>query len=311
MRDRASGAPIRGAFVTVVDSARSNRKGVLTDSVGRYVLRAPAGNTRVRVELIGYETVTRSTVVPQTGAASLDLAMGIQPITMTELHAQTTRRCTIRPEAAELTARLWDEVRKALRVASWTERMQPVRLETRSWERTLEPYSMKVLAEKTWLGESRNKAWAAIDPDTLARYGFVRKLTGDSLLYYGPDADVLLSDAFLDTHCFSVVFGVDENKGLVGLAFKPVAKRKLQDIMGTLWLDPRTSQLRYIEYGYTNQPRMYDFPDVGGETHFRRLNNGAWIVERWYIRLPEVIRMPNDYKLRAYSESGGEVIAIK
>ena len=47
-------------------------------------------------------------------------------------------------------------------------------------------------------------------PDTLAPPAWI---------YYAPDAEVLLSDAFLENHCFQVLPPEEER---VGLAFRPL-----------------------------------------------------------------------------------------
>ncbi|MGQ0562884.1 MAG: carboxypeptidase regulatory-like domain-containing protein, partial [Gemmatimonadota bacterium] len=153
------------------------------------------------------------------------------------------------------------------------------------------------------------RAYAAVDADTLAAAGFVRAARADSVAFFGPDAEVLLSDAFLNTHCFIAVSGRDEARGLVGLSFRPIPGRKLADIAGTLWIEPRTSELRYIEFHYVGLPRALSVARAGGRTDFRRLSNGLWIVDRWYIRTPLVAAQLNDdFSVAALGESGGMII---
>src|SRR5438046_8757785 len=55
-----SGAPLVGASVVVVGTARS----VLTNEKGQYRLSVPAGAHSVRARLIGYEAVEQRGVVP-------------------------------------------------------------------------------------------------------------------------------------------------------------------------------------------------------------------------------------------------------
>jgi hypothetical protein len=132
------------------------------------------------------------------------------------------------------------------------------------------------------------------------------------VLYYGPDAEVLVADAFLDTHCFETRRGEADAAGLIGLAFAPVRGRKLPDITGTLWLDPKTSELRYIEFTYTGIDGGLNVKGVGGRTDFRRLPNGAWIVDRWYIRLPIPKRGPGGHLFASgLLEGGGEIVDAK
>ena len=107
----------------------------------------------------------------------------------------------------------------------------------------------------------------------------------DGSIYYAPDADVLLSDAFLDTHCMSLVEGEDEAEGLVGLSFEPTQDRGVTDISGVLWLDPADAELQWLDYQY----EFLDVPNserLGGKIRFSGLPDGTWIVRQWYIRMP-------------------------
>ena len=79
--------------------------------------------------------------------------------------------------------------------------------------------------------------------------------------------------------------------------------------MGTIWLDARGFELRFIEFRYTRLPQMPYAERVGGEVHFARLASGAWIVDRWFIRMPQVIVTPQSaVPRRQLFEEGGAVI---
>jgi hypothetical protein len=98
---------------------------------------------------------------------------------------------------------------------------------------------------------------------------------------------VLLSDVFLDTHCFHLAVQEDQPQ-TIGLAFEPVRPGGVPDIAGTLWLDRETAHLDFLEYRYT-WARFDEAQGVArGRVEFERLPNGAWIVRRWWIRMPEV-----------------------
>lgn len=74
----------------------------------------------------------------------------------------------------------------------------------------------------------------------LMQKGFVQQVA-DMMVYHAPDAHVLLSDEFLDGHCFSI--RREENrKGMIGLAFEPMPqRRRMRGMTGVLWLDERTA----------------------------------------------------------------------
>ncbi len=79
VRNRTSGEPVGGAQVNVVGSAI----GTVTSNVGRYTLvNVPAGEQQVRVEFIGFGTVTETVTVPAGGSVTLDLELRSEAITL-------------------------------------------------------------------------------------------------------------------------------------------------------------------------------------------------------------------------------------
>jgi hypothetical protein len=123
--------------------------------------------------------------------------------------------------------------------------------------------------------------------DDLLSNGFIRREPDGGYEYFAADASVLLSDRFLDTHCFRLE--VDENRpGQMGLGFEPVRAGGIPDIAGTLWLDAGTATLETLEYGYTWAPWREARGVARGHLEFEDLPNGAWIIRRWWIRMPQV-----------------------
>src|SRR5207253_2868634 len=225
------GAPVLGAFVALNDSAGAQRAAGLTGADGGFVLKAPYnGKFVVRAELIGHKTATQTVVTP---AVDLNLVLTFQPIALDAVEVGKDKQCTKETAVALQTQRLWDEVRKALRVASWTEKNGPG-FSTRAYQRRLHPNSLKIRSEQNTIGRSSDRPFQAVSLDTLEKYGFARNV-GDSTSYFGPDADVLLSDLFVNTHCFGVSFGHHETAGLIGLTFKPLKKDRRVEVNGTLW----------------------------------------------------------------------------
>jgi hypothetical protein len=320
--DESTNAPLNGVFVVLLDSIGRPRGGTLTDEKGFYAMRAPyEGSFALRAERIGHRsTTTAGFVLSAAQAHSVDIRVPIAPIGLAPIDVRAARRCEVRPEQGRRTAQLWEEARKALAVTQWVKTERPIRFEWRSYVRELDPHSLEVRTETTKHGVSAVSPYRAVSADSLARFGFVQN-SGQDVVYYGPDAEVLLSDVFLEQHCFRSVVGSGNTEGLVGLAFEPVRNRELRDITGTLWLDAKTLELHYLEFRYTNLPRSHNVRTLGGRTDFRRLSTGAWIVERWYIRMPmvaihqesaspalRVYREPT--ALRALREEGGEVSRI-
>jgi hypothetical protein len=80
--------------------------------------------------------------------------------------------------------------------------------------------------------------WRSRSTDSLHRFGYVVTDKDNSTVYYAPGLDVLLSNMFLEDHCFRLV----ADGPRVGMAFEPAPDRKrLSEIRGTIWLDRATS----------------------------------------------------------------------
>ena len=91
----------------------------------------------------------------------------------------------------------------------------------------------------------RSRRW---DPDSLERTGYVRAEPDTTLTYLAPDENVLLSESFLRTHCFSAPGAKDG--ALAELRFKPVRGRRLPDVEGSVFVDTLSGELRRIDYRY-------------------------------------------------------------
>lgn len=92
--DAQSGRPLQDAQVTVPGTGL----GVLSNANGRYLLlNVPAGQHSVRMDLIGYETMTQSASISAGQTATLDFAMtqdviDLEEIVVTGLGQETQRR---------------------------------------------------------------------------------------------------------------------------------------------------------------------------------------------------------------------------
>jgi hypothetical protein len=71
---------------------------------------------------------------------------------------------------------------------------------------------------------------------------------GKENVFYAPDEQVLLSDRFVEEHCFQVARGEGSSEGLFGLQFSPAKRRNVNDIAGTLWVDSASAELRYLDF---------------------------------------------------------------
>jgi hypothetical protein len=131
-----------------------------------------------------------------------------------------------------------------------------------------------------------------MDVADLGARGFVEPAQSaagqDSVVYYAPDAEVLLSDAFLESHCLRAVSPPPTRRGQLGLAIEPVPRRgeKRADVRGTLWIDTASFELRDFEFEYVDLPPSVPEGRAGGIVGFSRTADGAWYVDRWMISMP-------------------------
>lgn len=131
------------------------------------------------------------------------------------------------------------------------------------------------------------RPFQSLSPDTVAAAGYVIE-TATEASYYAPDAPVLLSAAFAESHCFGVQSAPSSRAGAIGLSFRPRNEREgVREISGTFWFDRTTLALQQIEYRYTNVPTAFLTARVGGELHFARSSGGSWVISAWEIRMPQ------------------------
>ena len=74
---------------------------------------------------------------------------------------------------------------------------------------------------------------------------------------------------------------------LVGLEFEPAPEREVAEIAGTMWLDPVTSRLQWLDFRFVNLnvPSWLMAASPGGRVEFQTLPNGTWIVTSWHLRM--------------------------
>jgi hypothetical protein len=307
--DRSTGSPIRGAFVALLRPDGRQATGVLTGDAGEFVFRVPAGTYSLRAERIGQQT----TNVPAFEIAAeqtrtVNIQLDVAALQLSAITVRTDARCD-RVEGSRETAAVWDEARKALTVTAWVEGSTSAVFRVRLTERELDAGLREVGSPQIRFNSSAGKrAFRTLDHDSLERFGYVF-LRGADRYFIGPDAELLLSNSFLSQHCFRLVRRNDR-RGMIGLAFEPIRGRIVPDIQGALWLDQGSAELRFVEYGYTGNPAYTDERYAGGRIEFDQLSNGAWIVRRWWIRAPQLVRQQGQSELRAVGshETAGEVL---
>ncbi len=113
--------------------------------------------------------------------------------------------------------------------------------------------------------------------------GFFATVGGERV-FRAPDAAILTSDWFQETHCFTLRRVTADS---LVLEFAPTRERKgLIDIAGEYRFDRRTLDLREIAFSYVGLPAEERKSDAGGVLEFARAANGNWLVAAWNQRVP-------------------------
>lgn len=288
--DATSESGIGGAMVSLVDRDGGRLTRVLSRDSGLFELNTPRpGTYRLRADRIGYATSFSDYFNLASGdTLSLRMVTTVQAVSLKGILAEGDRRCRVRPEEGLAVTRVWDEARKALAAAQWTQERGYYRYEMMGITRRLDREGRQVVSEdRRHQRGYRQAPFVSLPAEDLIEKGFAQ-LSSSEAVYWAPDADVLLSDHFLDTHCFRLGADDEDQPGMIGLEFEPVPGRNLPEIAGTLWVDPGTSHLQRLDYRYRNLnlPDALLGADPGGTVQFQGLPNGTWIVDSWRIRMP-------------------------
>ncbi|MEX2181107.1 MAG: carboxypeptidase regulatory-like domain-containing protein [Gemmatimonadaceae bacterium] len=285
---------ITPAVGVIIEAADSTSGAViaraLSSAQGIFILRLPApGTIVVRGLRIGQRPTFLGTFALAAGDVRTErFTLSGAAVVLERVEIASEDVCRLRTSDGHQVATLFDEARKALRstqltsvsgrmVAQW---VVENRLTTLDGAPLTEPTVQTFRA-------STDRPFVSLSPDSLAKVGYL-STEGETWIYQAPDADVLLSERFVEEHCFSAVPGRGVEADLVGIGFRPApgGARGLVRIAGTLWLDRRTAELQRLDYSYVGVPRELAGTPAGGSVEFRQLPSGGWLVDRWTIRMP-------------------------
>jgi hypothetical protein len=287
--ERVSALPLRGVLVGISSAADSVTRYTLTDARGEYALRLSSGGRYVvSAKRIGVTRYTSEVFRLGEGETRLmDLVLDPFEHKLPVVNVVETGLCFRRNEQKARIVALWDEVRTALIATGVSREEQLLTGFLSKYQRTLEPGSLRILEDRRSVSEGFfERPIRSISGDSLAKVGYWGTQDADTLVFYGPDDEVLLSTAFRSGHCFELITGRDAIRGFIGLGFRPKGPNLKRGIEGTLWIDAGNFELRFIEFRYTNLITIPRSPHLGGQVHYDRHPSGAWLVRRWFIRMP-------------------------
>ena len=319
-----SATPVSGAIVLVtgtggtapVARALTNERGTFDVAVGA------VARVDVRVLRIGFRpTVMTGIDVP--GTQPLRIIVNGERIQLAAVTVRSKSECGTRTDSAAAVAHVWEEARKAL-IASQLATDKPLIAEWINFEQNLDPAGSGVREQSvhTMHGATIH-AFASQPAEKLAAGGYVVE-ESNATDFYAPDADVMLSDSFASTHCFSVEPAPAGRPELIGIGFTPTPERRdMKEIEGSFWLDRASAELRWIEYRYTNMLPAAEKAGAGGRVEFVRLKTGEWLVGAGNIVMAQagaaapseiaarkMLLIPTDAHLRALRITGGELLSV-
>jgi hypothetical protein len=300
--DRAE-VPVPGVVVQLVDSASHIAGRALTNAQGEFrVVARTAGTYRLHTLRIGFHPTDSPPIVLQTGPdVSRRIVLTGLPVGLDTVRVAGRNACRALGDSGAAYA-VWEQVHGAVTAASLTAAAQNLYTTVISFERTLEADARRVRTQSSTVtsGYAR-EPWTSHSPEALHRDGYVVTDRDNSMTYYAPGLDVLLSPSFVEDHCFHLTSDRDR----LGLAFEPTPDRRNKpEVRGTLWLDAKSAELRTMEFRYSNILPEQDAV-ARGEAGFIRMANGTWVISRWNIRMPLL-----EHVVRSQSRGGDQIQVI-
>ena len=317
--DAQSGQGLVGAIVAAVDSGDEVRARSLTREDGGFTLRLPVGfeATALRVERIGYAAQTFS-VAELPAGEMLALRVTPAPILLEGISASAESLCGDDVQRDRLVHDVWQEARKSLQTQELSVEESVLSFETEALVRSLDPRTREELENSTQQRRfSAARPYRAISAEHMTTRGWAEESADGGMMYYAPDATLLLSDEFTNQHCFAVE---RSDEGIL-LTFEPNSEReRLPELEGEMVLDASSLELTAIRFRYVGLPFPADIQGTAdGEVLFYAAPNGLRIVREWAIRMPVATQVRTSLRdLRVEGvrvdylrEEGGRVLSVR
>jgi hypothetical protein len=321
--ERADSTPVSGVVMLLMDAEGRVQARALTNANGEFrLVPGAAGTYRVRTMRIGYQPVSSLPFVLRQGEEIEEIVrLSSIPLALDTVRVVTRSVCRALGDSSAAIATVWDQARAALAATQLSSGSRALKAVNERHYRTLDATNKRTLEQSSVLDSGYvQRVWRSLSADSLRRFGYVHDRPDGGRTYHAPDQDVLLSNEFVEDHCFRLA--TSQEPTLIGIAFEPTRERsRIPDIRGTLWLDRRSSELRRMEFRYVNTGAR-GINDAGGEIDYVRLTDGSWTIRRWDIQMPVLEKRPApslgipgatpdfELKLREWRTSGGELLLL-
>jgi hypothetical protein len=310
VRDSASRQPVSTVVLLVVDSAGSVLARNLTNERGEFRMQLPTGARRLQLLRIGFRP--RDVVLPSSvgNVVSLDVTMRVIPTLLEPVHVIDAPNCPRRDDRTAAFA-LWEQARSALLAAVVARETDSAVIKRLHFDRQMNQDGFIAVSQTVHVDSSAGaRPFVASHQATeFIERGFVDD-SANVAVFNGPDADVMLDDAFPRGYCFQLAGTEQSRPHQVGLAFEAAShKRGRVDVEGAVWIDSTTRSLEEIVFRYVGLDRRFDRFEPGGRVSFHTMADGTPIIDRWVIR-PIGVPASSRYAVLGpieLHESGGEV----
>jgi hypothetical protein len=296
--DGTTGQPIPGAVMTVLDTTRKVLAQDITNERGQFRVAYSGRAQSLRVTRIGF--LPRE--LPFAGAANpergLDVTMTPFKTTLAAVRITEQANC---PSSSDRSAAFayWDQARAGLLNTVVARKSHPMAVHRLYFQRALSARNDSITSFVVFEDSSKTAETSFSTVRTahdLVRLGFSAD-TNIVGYMFGPDADVLLDDAFANGYCFRLAPPLKTRPNQVGLAFGPADfKSGRVDIAGTLWVDTAARALHDVEFRYIGMREIVRQFQPGGTISFATSANGVTFINRWSLRLfgnaPDTIFVP-------------------
>ncbi len=298
------GVPVAGVVVQLVGSDSAVVARTITDEAGAYRMLAPrSGDYRLTTRRIGFAPTTSATIALTQGQTRLEaLTIDGIAVRLETVRVASAKGCLRLDARNSEVSEIWEQAKTALLAAEATLTVRTFSAALLNSRRTAEPGGEQVLQSLALLEvDSVAQPWSSSSVDDLRRTGYVVRGRDDSTAFFAPGLDVLVSNQFASSHCARLVATADS--GTIGLSFEPAKPdRRVVELQGVLRVDRATSELRSLDFSYTNLVREVVQAGAGGRLEFAPLRDGSWVIARWQIRMPALAPVRAGAGFRGLSE---------
>lgn len=279
--DSASTQPIPGAVIQALAGDGRVLARALSDGMGGFALRfADTAGVQLRVQRIGF----RPRIVPlATVERPLTIRLMRIPAFLDPVRVVATQ---CRRGGRTSPSGLIEQARAGLLASVVARDVNPAAMTRVTYERRYDSRGRQVVFQRVRMDSSaasRTSFSAVNDAAGFVSRGFLMD-ADDGAIYFAPDAETLLDDAFSAGYCFRVMPPDRARPNQVGLGFEAANRRRGRiDVDGALWIDTVARELRDIVFEYRGLQPDIQRERPGGRIEFATLPNGITVVARWQL----------------------------